>query len=164
MTPQLRKRHLQIWVILALALPIGFFSAFLVVPPPAGFGDGIPNPQPVALTDLDRTADFPELTLSLRSEKRSILQEGLEHELPQMEDTDFQLEINLKQAFRAPSVLVYLSLEPDSESVEGKLLVGRLSSAGTYRFNLDQIPAPPDTVYLILYDDIHRQILHQYSL
>ncbi|MDX2247226.1 MAG: hypothetical protein SF052_10640 [Bacteroidia bacterium] len=165
MTPALRKRHLHTWVLLAIVVPIGFYLALLVIPkiPP---GKTIPNPQPQPLENRVRSAENGSfgITANLRAQTQSMVREGTDNGLPSMEDTFFQLEILLTQPLLSPSTLVYLALEPGSNSVEEKLLIGRIGSPGQYRFNLDQLSNPPETLYLIFYDDYHKKVLLEIEL
>ncbi|MEZ4830218.1 MAG: hypothetical protein R3C61_28625 [Bacteroidia bacterium] len=165
MTPALRKRHFFSWVVLAIAVPLGFYLAILAIPPIPRNPD-IPRLVAKPLEELVRQSEtYPSgVSATLRSQTRSMVESGTDNGLPEMKDTSFQVEISVSQPFRAPSVLVYLSLTPGSKSVDGRLLLGRLDTTGEYRFNLDQLSAAPEAMYLIFYDDFHDKILEEIKL
>ncbi|MEZ4775531.1 MAG: hypothetical protein R3D00_20265 [Bacteroidia bacterium] len=163
MTPALRKRHLYTWAILGILVPVGFYMAILVIPKIQP-GKVVPNLQPQPLEDLVRSVSGAAISAHLRAQTQSIVKPGTDMGLPAMEDTYFQLELLIHQPLRTPSALVYLALEPGSTSVEGKLLIGRLGATGAYRFNLDNLPDPPEKMYLLIYDDYHQMILKEIEL
>lgn len=130
----LRKRHLQIWTLLAILIPAVIISGYMVVPEKATSRlleeNGSPA-LPVVINKLE-TKNYSVYLRSTADKKNHQLQ-----------------WVNTK-ASTQPYSLVYMKTD------EGKELIGRIGSTGTYYF---PIKADSTGRYkFILYDIIHRQI------
>jgi hypothetical protein len=139
MMKSLRKRHLQVWSLLALLVPLGIISAWLAVPPVVKnklLQPGTAEILPVITASVEKN----NYTVHLRSNK---------------ERTQFQLEWISKEVSVLPSSLIYKISRPENE------LIGRIELKGTYRFPLDTSFRTVDrsAYQLLLYDIIHRQII-----
>lgn len=143
MTPSIRKRHLYIWMALAVLLPVGYVAAILAVPPEAPATNVVETIRsqdlPPQYARVLQVAEHPRLKMQLRQDTAS---------------QQRQVELILKQPLRRPSTWAYLS-EGDSTRIAGKQLLGLLTNQGVYRYAL------PDSLHprlLLLYDGIRKQI------
>ena len=130
----LRKKHLQIWSILALALPVIIITGWAAVKhTPDGKLEqpAITNPLHVVVSSIHKT----NYTVQLRSD---------------IEKKSWQLEWINKEAITTPSALLYYAGTGNNE------LIGRIDGRGSYHFGLK---ATADNQFrFILYDIIHHQI------
>ena len=150
MIKPLRKRHLQIWISLAILLPIGIVMSWLV----------IPNPVPVKIVQTVNTELLPiikykkdngQYCINIRTNK---------------ENTVWQLEWKNKRALMVPSAVIYkASPSPSKGGVSRSFtpghsqLVGRIEARGNYVFGLSPDSATDAQIHFILYDFIHQQII-----
>lgn len=160
MIKPLRKRHLQIWTVLAILLPAGIVWSWLV----------IPNPVPVKILNtvtaellpvIKYKKDTTQYCINIRTNK---------------ENTAWQLEWKNKLALAVPSAVIYrtsheLHSQPSQGSVASKggvsgsftpghsQLVGRIEARGNYVFGLSPDSTSNGQVNFILYDFIHQQII-----
>lgn len=130
----LRKRHLQLWALLAVLIPSGIISGYLVVPA-----------QPVGrLLQEDRSGALPVVVGKTEKKNYSVYLRS------SADRKNYQLQwINTKPSAE-PSSLIYKESNGEQE------LVGRTGSTGMYYF-----PLKADTTNryrFILYDIIHKQI------
>jgi hypothetical protein len=141
----LRKRHLQIWISIAVLLPIGMICAWLAVPKPVK--DHLWQPaSTVALPVILKSLTRENYTVSLRTNKDS---------------SALQLEWINQSALTSPSAIIYkLSAADKSQHIENGDLVGRIDSRGTYHFALRKDSVNRNQ-HFILYDIIHHQIIDQ---
>jgi hypothetical protein len=141
MIKTLRKRHLQVWVVLAAAIPAGIISAVLAVPKqqwdkllqPAG-----QNALPIVV----KTINTQSYTAYLRCSTDSAL---------------WQLQWVNKDVLTFPTALLYKLPSPqtDIDNPAGNaVLVGRIESQGAYYFPLQKDTARQ---YFLLYDILHHQ-------
>ncbi|MEO6229080.1 MAG: hypothetical protein ABJB11_07255 [Ferruginibacter sp.] len=136
MIKTLRKRHLQTWRLLAVLLPLGIISAYLVVPNPA-------------VNQLLQPASVAALPVVLKSVKKDAYVINLRSNSNR---TQFQLEWQNKIASVLPSSLIYKVSKPQNE------LIGRIDNRGIFRFAL-----PSDSsvtlkdFQIIIHDIIHNQ-------
>jgi len=134
MIKPLRRRHLQIWSLLAVLLPAAILTAWLVVPQPAT--DLLLQPETAApLPLLLGQNDKPERTVSLRAVADSSM---------------LQLEWVARSPLTAPSALVYA----------GPALLGRIGPRGNYRFSFRPSPGSRRP-QIILYDIIHHTVIEK---
>jgi hypothetical protein len=154
MIKSLRKRHLQIWTLWALLLPIGIITAWLAVLKPVT--DKLLQPEAsTALPVLQKSIDKKNYTVNLKSNE---------------DKSQYQLEWINKETLSIPSSLIYkaspnpaspLSSPKESEKeggdLEGAELVGRIETRGTYHFNL--LKDSTNNYNFILYDIIKKQII-----
>lgn len=150
MTKSLRHHHRQIWLILAVLLPIGIVLTWLV----------IPNQMPVKLLQHQKdvllpvivnTRDMTRYRVTLRS---TIAQ------------SKWQLEWENKQVLDIPSAVIYKRTpdSPDKFDPAKAAIIGRIEARGNYVF---PIPGKPDInlpMNLVLFDFIHEQIIDTINL
>jgi len=160
MTKPLRKRHLQIWTVLAILLPIAIVMSWLV----------IPNPEPVKILNsvsaellpiIKYKKDNGQYCINIRTNK---------------ENTAWQLEWKNKLALAVPSAVIYkasheLHSQPSQNSVASKggvsrsftpgnsHLIGRIESKRDYVFALASDSTSHHQLHFIVYDFIHQQII-----
>lgn len=134
MMKPLRKRHLQIWASLAVLIPAGIISAYMVVPKKA-VNKLLPEEKNSALPVVINKAETKNYSVYLR---RSA------------DNKNYQLQWINKKSSVQPSSLVYKERNGERE------LIGRVESTGTYFFPLKADPA--NTYHFILYDIIHQHI------
>ena len=137
MNRQLRRRHLQFWLLLLPLLPLAIISALLVRPKSA-IGNLL---QPLSTNAL------PLVTQTFRKESYTInIRNG--------NDSTQQLEWINNSVLTVPTAVIYLT-EKGSRTIENGQMLGRIEARGVYRF-----PMKAGRVeQLLLYDFIHQQII-----
>ncbi len=142
MVKSLRKRHLQIWSMLMVLLPVSIVLARLATPKQALDKLLQPNaiePYPVIV----KTINQQNYTINIRKSN----------------DTAYQLEWINKTVLTWPTATIY-KIAKGSTGIKNGSLIGRIEARGTYRFNLPaNQPINQSTDQLILYDFIHQQII-----
>jgi hypothetical protein len=155
MIKTLRKRHRQIWMTLAVLLPVGIVFAWLA----------IPNQQPVKLLrqekaellpDIVKSADKKDYLVNLRSNK---------------ERTAWQLEWKNKTILTFPSAVIYKAILNSSTGgtfetfkPEQAELIGRIEAREDYTFPLKLESSGLNNLQFILYDFIHEQKIDSINL
>ena len=138
MIKPLRKRHLQIWSVLAVLIPVGIVSAILTVPKPVANSLLQPaNAEPLPF--VIRAQEKQNYTVRLRGNNSH---------------TATQLEWINKSVLTFPTAVIY-KVPIDKNNIDGAGLVGRIEARGTYHFALK--PDSANNYYFILYDFIHQQ-------
>lgn len=142
MIKPLRKRHLQIWYSLAILIPLGIISAWLVVPKP--IQDRLLNPvNSNALPVLIKSVTKDAYTVSLRRKE---------------DWSAFQLEWINHSPLTAPSAIIYETFpEKGISGPEGAALIGRIDSRGIYHFSLGKHST--NHASFLLYDIIHHRVI-----
>jgi hypothetical protein len=145
MIKPLRKRHLQIWTIIGVLLPIGIICAWLVVPKQVR--DNLLQPA--------HSAALPVLI-------KSIVKDNYEINLRTGKDSSaLQLEWINKSALTAPSAIIYKLNPPDTGiNIDKADLIGRIDSRGIYHFALKSDSGSRKPQF-VLYDIIHHQVIDQ---
>jgi hypothetical protein len=144
MMKPLRKRHLQIWILLAILLPVGILIAWISIPKEAK--DKLLEPPSVrALPKVLAYADNDNYTVRIRSNS---------------DTSQLQVEWINKKTLIYPTATIYKMPLHDTSIALGRL-VGRIEARGNYYFKVDStFNAAKDSAYqLILYDFIHKQII-----
>lgn len=140
MIKQLRRKHLLIWSIWAILIPLGIISAWMAIPVKAT--DNLLQPEKVmALPVLIRTIEKKNFTANLKSNE---------------DRSTFQLEWINKGISVVPSSLIYKINQPENE------LVGRVEAKGVYYFSLAKDST--DEYRFILFDIIRKQIIDSINL
>jgi hypothetical protein len=139
MTKTLRRRHLQIWILLALLIPAGIISALMV------------RPQ-ISITTLLQ----PETVEALPKEIKKVEKENYIVSLRSNAQLPMQLEWINKKVLTYPSATIYKTI-PGNRDVNKSELIGRIEARGTYRFILT--PDSTGAYYFILYDFIKQQVI-----
>jgi hypothetical protein len=139
MIKSLRKRHLQIWSMLMVLLPVVIISARLATPKP--LTDKLLQPADgTAYPNIVKTSDTKNYTVRIR----------------QAADSSLQLEWINKNILRVPTCTIY-GLPEGADDVKKGQLIGRIEAMGVYHF---AIPANTASVHhLLLYDFIHQQTI-----
>jgi hypothetical protein len=128
-----RKRHLQVWLLLAVLIPAGIISAYMVVPKPV-------NDK---LLQEDRTEPLPVIINKFEGKDfRLFLRSSPDRK-------NYQLQWSSLKESAQPSLLIYKEVNGEKE------LIGRIGSAGNYFFPLKEDPA--GGYKLILYDIIQQK-------
>jgi len=132
----LRKRHLQIWSVLAVLIPVSIVCAVIARPKP---GDS------VLLQPAD-AASLPVIIKTVEKENFVVRLRG-NNEIPG------QLEWINKNTLTFPTALIYKTY--GAFSPEHADLIGRIEARGTYRFALKADQGRE--YHFVLYDFIHQQ-------
>lgn len=144
MIKKLRKRHLQVWMTLAILLPAGIFIAWMSIP--QRLKDTLLQPAPVkALPNVLASKENDNYTVRIRSNN---------------DTSQLQLEWINKKTLTFPTATIYQLPINDTNIIHGKL-VGRIEARGNYYFNVDaSFKKQEQSLYhLVLYDFIHQQII-----
>ena len=135
MIKPLRKSHLQIWTLLAILIPAGIISAYMVVPKEA----------------LDKLLQ-EDKTAALPVEIKKIEQRNYNAYLRSSADKkQYQLQVNVINESTTPSSLIYQINNGEKE------LIGRVATRGNYFFSVKADST--NTCNFILYDIIHQQTI-----
>lgn len=140
MIKPLRKRHLQIWTLWSVLIPIGIISAVLVRPT---FSKA-KLLQPVA------TASLPVIVKSLDKENYIINIKSSN------DGSQLQLEWINKKTLTYPTATIYEDTS-NTKDVSKSELIGRIEARGTYHLSLKK--SSNNNYHFILYDFIHQQII-----
>ena len=145
MIKPLRKRHLQVWTVWAILLPVGIISAWLVVPEPVTEKLIQPINTIKPLPVIYKTAEKENYTVNLRHAT---------------DTSQWQLEWVNKEVLTWPSATIYQTIKGET-GMDNARLIGRIEARGTYYFSLDSTfqPVNLSTYQLILYDFIHQQLI-----
>lgn len=141
MIKSLRKRHLEIWLVLGFLLQFGIISAWLVVPKPPTdhlLQPPLSAPLPVIL----KTIETNNYKASLRCNT---------------DTSDLQLEWTNKSALTTPSAIIY-KIESKESKPEYSDIIGRIGERGLYHFPLKKDNADQG-FHFVLYDIIHHQVI-----
>jgi hypothetical protein len=141
MIKPLRKRHLQVWTILAFLLPVGIIAAAVVVPKQQ-YNKPLQATSVQALPVVVRTSENDNYTANLRSDRNNAA---------------WQLEWINKEELTSPTALIYQVAKPN-EDIGNALLIGRIEGRGTYYFNLKN-SGTNQPFRFVLYDIIHHRQL-----
>jgi len=129
----LRKKHLQIWILLAILIPAGIISGYMVVPK-AAVNKLFQEDKGAALPVVVNKTETKNYSVYLRSSA---------------DKKNYQLQWINTKAFTQPSALIY------TENNGEKELIGRVGSTGIYYF-----PLKTDSMgryKFTLYDIIHQR-------
>jgi hypothetical protein len=131
----LRKRHLQVWTLLAVLIPVGIISGYLAIPEETT-NKLLQEDNTAALHLVINKIDRKNYSVYLRSSSNK---------------NNFQLQWVNTKGSTAPSSLIYKIRNAEKE------LIGRVESQGSYYFPLKADST--GTYNFILYDVIHRQTI-----
>lgn len=141
MIKPLRKRHRQVWTLLAVLLPAGILLSWLV----------IPNPVPVKLLKPVSMELLPVTKYTI--EKK----EFIVNIRTNRENTAWQLEWKNKQALTVPSAVIY-RVKDNNTDIKKSQLIGRIEAKGDYTFQLEHASSQQDLNFVV-YDFIHEKII-----
>lgn len=139
MIKPLRRFHLQIWVILAVALPAGIFAGWLSVPE-SGFDRSYHTTSLQQLPLVINTVENDGFLIQIRKS---------------MTGDSMQVECVNKVPVTGATALLFLKSEGNLFNTTESQYLGSLGGSGIYRFKLDSIPEKPEW---IVYDFIHKTI------
>ncbi|MEZ4886920.1 MAG: hypothetical protein R3E32_19480 [Chitinophagales bacterium] len=149
MIPELRKRHKWMWLVLTVLLPLGFITAYSLIPTSQVMvNQNFPATLPIPLAKIVSIRNTPQFDIQLRED--NVL--GLK-----------QIEVVVKNALTRPSTHLYVS-DKSSKKVNDVLFLGILESKGTYRFNLNPSMTYQKTFILLFYDKIAGEVYLEVQL
>lgn len=137
MIRSLRKRHLNMWLIIAVLLPLGFIAAVFA------------TPQSLAKGALD----VPEKGKLL---KQMTMDWG-PVELRGLPDSSQMIQFKVTTAIKTAAVAVYLGKKPIDHPTNGQFLK-KLDSRGLYEAKLDKAWFGM-TPHLLFYDPIKQEVV-----
>lgn len=135
MIKSLRNKHGQIWLLIAIFLPIMVVFSWFIVP-------GTISMKKVLRPTYDL---LPVVKASRESDQYCV------YVRCNRKQTGWQLQWNNKLALTSPSAVIYI-VEGNSRS----RMVGRIEARGQYVFPLDH---PEKALNLVLYDFIHDKVI-----
>ena len=142
MIKSLRKRHRQVWILLAILLPMGILLSWLV----------IPNPVPVKLLKPVSMELLPIIKYTTEKEEYRI------NIRTNRENTAWQLEWKNKLALTVPSAVIY-QVKDNNNDITKAQLIGRIEAKGDYLFPLKLDSLKQQDFRFLLYDFIHAKII-----
>lgn len=149
MVPELRKRHRWMWLILTILLPMGFITAYSLIPQiPEPISKNLPALKPSPLSKIQSIHQIPQFDVSLREDNNM----GLK-----------QIEVVVKTPSNRPSTHLYLS-DKSSKGIERAQFLGVLGSKGIYRFNLNPAMTYQNALVVLFYDKIADEIFEEVQL
>jgi hypothetical protein len=142
MIKSLRKRHLQVWIAMAMLMPLGIISAWLV----------IPDVMPVKILPEKTRELLPVIKDSeIKSDYCVYIRTNGENERWQLE------WINVRP-LKVPSAVIYRTRN-NNTGINGAQIVGRIETRGSYVFELPgEVPANSQLQFIV-YDFIHDKVI-----
>jgi hypothetical protein len=139
----LRKRHLQVWILLAVLIPAGIISGYMAVP------KNVFN----TLLQQDKTAALPVVINKIEKENYSVYLRS------SADRNNHQLQWSNSKESTIPSSLIYKTSpnSPTRGTLESAELIGRIESTGSFYFPLKEDST--NTYHFILYDIIHQKTI-----
>ncbi|MBN8676089.1 MAG: hypothetical protein J0L56_18300 [Chitinophagales bacterium] len=141
MIKTLRKRHLRVWIVLAIVLPIGILLSWLVIPNQAAVKLLQSHEQPL-LPVIWKSKDLINYQVTIRTNQQH---------------KQWQLEWVNKKILEVPSTVIYRV--NGAADIAKNELIGRIETRGSYTFPLQWIAGKEQSFQFILYDFIHQQII-----
>ena len=123
MIKQLRKRHLQIWALWAVLIPVGIIVAWMAVPKKVT-QELLQEPKTKKGVVVIANGDLNDYSFRILTDS-----------LPK--SSTMYLEFTQKKELKAPSLLIYQVVTPDGKDLNKQLLLGRIGSKGLQLFALD---------------------------
>src|SRR6188474_2422400 len=123
MIKQLRKRHLQIWALWAVLIPVGIVVAWMAVPKKVT-QELLQEPQTSKGVLVIAKGDLNDYSFRILSDSLR-------------ESSNMYMEFTQKKELKTPSVLIYQVVTPDEKDLDKQLLLGRIGSKGSQLFALD---------------------------
>ena len=149
MVPELRKRHKWMWLILTILLPMGFITAYSLIPQSQEvINEQLPASKPIPLSKIASIQNTPQFDVSLREDANL----GMK-----------QVEVIVKERLNRPSTHLYLS-DKSSREINDAQFLGVLGAQGAYRFNLNPAATYPNAFVVLFYDKIEGKIYEEVQL
>lgn len=142
MIKPLRKRHRQVWILLAILLPVGILLSWLA----------IPNPVPVKLLKPVSMELLPVIKYTTEKKEYKI------NIRTNSENTAWQLEWRNKLALAVPSAVIY-QVKGNNTEITKAQLIGRIEARGDYVFQLKRDFVKQQGLSFLVYDFIHEKII-----
>lgn len=146
MIKTLRKRHLQIWILWAVLLPVGIIVAYMAVPKKVT-QELLQQGTVKRTRDLIFSFEKPDFRVNLYYDSVS------------------QLEFINKKKSSIPSLLLYRVIDSNTNNIDKQELLGRIQEEGSHNFRLklDYNPNGEPRFYyngkFLLYDIIKKQVI-----
>lgn len=131
----LRRRHLQVWALLAVLIPAGIISGYFAVP----------KEETNKLLQEDSTAALPVVVNKIERKDYSVYLRSSADKM------NLQLQWINTKASTVPSSLIYKTGTGEKE------LIGRVEGQGRFYFPL--MADSTNSYQFILYDIIHQQTI-----
>lgn len=138
MIRSLRKRHLNLWVLISVLLAIGIFASVWVIPQ-MPFEDAISAPLAPAFPEILATIDKEELKANLRQNKGG----------------ELQIELFIKKPMTIPAPALYTG---KASSVESLSFVANLQESGLYRINIADTEQRQFVIYSRLKNKVYSSL------
>ena len=140
---QLRRRHFYTWLGIGFLLPIGFIWAYLNVPemPSDAFHKTVVDAYP----NIIKSKETGSLKANLRQNTEGSL----------------QIEFKVLKPLVGAANQLYLSTEADKPL---EILLGALSSTGTYYFSMPKTVTSTSVLNLTVYDALKQKQIEQIIL
>lgn len=142
MIKQLRKRHLQIWALWAVLIPVGIIVAWMAVPKKVTqellYKDAVPIGSPASGEAFENN-----YSLLIRYDTS-------------MNQYKTYLQFENRYKLKTPPLLIYKMTDSIANTIDKQLLLGRIDKEGSQFFPLDTF------IYndrFILYDFLHKKII-----
>ena len=141
----LRKKHLEIWIVLSILIPVGMICAILVRP--VFPKDKLLQPDSSqALPILMRSLIRDPYTFNIRSS---------------LDTSQLQLEWIIREKLIYPTATIYEDTA-NFNDISKAVLLGRIEIMGTYHFQLAN--RAENTYHFIIYDFVHKQIIESVNI
>lgn len=129
MIKQLRKRHLQIWILWAVLLPVGIIVAWMVVPKKVT--------QELLQKVASGSAYYPIASVEKENYKINVLAPNfVTTKKPVGWEYDLKLEFINKKESTTDSLLLYKVIDTTDNNIDKQELLGRIEGGGTQYFRL----------------------------
>lgn len=138
MTKSLRNKHRQLWLVIAIFLPVMVVFSWFVVPGTVPVKTLL-RPTVELLPVIKASEESARYCINIRSNRAQ---------------TGWQLEWKNKLALTVPSAVIYV-IESNGQS----RLVGRIEARGQYLFPLQHYNTGYRELNLVLYDFIHEKVI-----
>lgn len=149
MIPELRKRHKWMWLILTILLPMGFITAYSLIPKSQELvNKQLPTTKPIPLTKILSLKNTPQFDVSLREDSHL----GLK-----------QIEVLVKKTLTRPSTHLYLS-DKSSKGIKQAQFLGILETQGAYYFNLNPSMTYQNAFVVMFYDKIGEEVYEEIQI
>ena len=149
MIKTLRKKHLQIWILCAVLIPVGIIVVWMSMPKKV-------------MQDLDwvinSTPELPGPTLSVNKMIDSVENQNYKISIRgDSSETLLLLEFETKKEIITPSLLLYQVIDPTTNDLDKQELIGRIQGDRPHYFSFKR-NNNSDNKY-ILYDFIKKQTI-----
>lgn len=169
MIKPLRRRHLQIWALWAVLIPVGIIVAWMAVPKKAtqeSTRSEISNIREDTIAHLENVNYAINILLH-----RGIGKDSIPHYDSIMKNSSLRLEFINKKALTSPSMLLYQVIDSTQKDIDKQELLGRIDTKGSHYFPLKMesgLLVGFGTIHYIkrfvLYDIIKKQMIDSITI